>query len=430
MANPHHLPIMKTHFLLTAAIGAVFSMQPPTIQAADWSAYRGSNGDGISMEKLNLNWSDNPPRVIWKVPTNTGFSSFSVVGGKAFTQVVRNLNGAPREICVALDATTGKELWFADIAVGKGYSGGGKGDGPRSTPTVSEGMVYVLTPDLVLRALDAETGKLLWMHDLIKEYAAHNIGWNSAASPVIEGNLVFAMGGGPGQSLLAFNKKNGQVVWKTGTEEITHATPVLTTILGERQVIFFCQSGLVSVAPKDGKLLWKFPYPYKTATAASPVVCGDIVYCSAAYEVGGGACKITRQGLVFTAKPLWQTPGNNEVANHWSTPVCSKDGYLYGMYGHGKQNTGPLKCVEIATGKVKWVQPGFGQGNAIAAGGKILALADSGFLVVVEPIPTAYKELARYKAVAGKCWSTPAVSNGCIYVRSTEEGTCLNVSSP
>jgi len=421
---------MKHHILLPSLAGALFCLSTAMLQATDWAAYRGSNGDGISTEKLNLNWSVKPPKVIWKVPTNTGFSSFSVAGGKAFTQVVRDINGSAREICVALDAATGKELWFADIAVGKGYSGGGKGDGPRSTPVVSEGIVYVLTPDIVLRALDAETGKPLWMHDLIKEYAAHNIGWNSAASPVIDGNLVFAMGGGPDQSLLAFNKKNGQVVWKTGSEDITHATPVVTTILGERQVIFFCQSGLVSVAPKDGKVLWKFPYKYKTATAASPVVCGDIVYCSAGYEVGGGACKITRQGLEFTAKPLWQIPGNSEVANHWSTPVCSKDGYLFGMYGHGKQNVGPLKCVEIATGQVKWAQAGFGQGNAIAAGGKILALADNGDLVVVEPTPTAYKELARIKAVAGKCWSTPAVSNGRIYVRSTEEGTCLDVSAP
>ena len=105
------------------------------------------------------------------------------------------------------------------------------------------------------------------------------------------------------------------------------------------------------------------------------------------------------------------------------------DGHLYGMFSHNKQNVGPMKCVEIATGKVKWVQPGFGVGNAISAGGKILALTDGGDLVVVEPSPDAYKELARFKAVDGKCWSTPAVSNGCIYVRSTEEGTCIDVSA-
>ena len=264
------------------------------------------------------------------------------------------------------------------------------------------------------------------MHDLIKENGARNISWNSAASPVVDGDLVLVMGGGAGQSLLAFHVKTGELAWKGETEAITHATPVVTTILGERQVIFYCQSGLVALAVKDGKVLWKFPYKYKVSSAASPVVGGEVVFCSAGYGVGGGACKITKTGDTFAATPLWQTPGDTEVANHWSTPVC-KDGYLYGMFSF-KNNKGPLKCVELATGAVKWVQPGFGQGNVILADGKVLALAENGDLVVVEAAPAAYSEVGRVKAVEGKCWSTPAVSNGRIYVRSTQQGACLDVS--
>jgi len=415
---------MKKLRFLALALGMLL-FHPAAIPAADWPGYRGPNQDGISTEKLNLQWATNQPKTLWKVPVNTGFSSFAVGGGKAFTQVVRVLNNEPREICVALDATTGTEIWAADVAVGKGYGGGGPGDGPRSTPAVSDGVVLVLTPDLVLHALDAQTGKALWTHDLIKENGAKNIGRNSAASPVVDGDLVFVMGGGAGQSLLAFHKKTGQLVWKGETEAITHATPVVATILGERQVIFFCQSGLVALSVKDGKALWKFPFKYKVSTAASPVVSGDVVYCSAGYDVGGGACKVAKTGFTFTATQLWQTPGNTEVANHWSTPVC-KDGYLYGMFSFKSPGKGPLKCVQIATGAVKWVQPGFGQGNVVLADGKVLALADNGDLVVVEPTPEAYKEVGRIKAVEGKCWSTPAVSNGCIYVRSTQEGACLD----
>ncbi|MCX6966609.1 MAG: PQQ-like beta-propeller repeat protein, partial [Verrucomicrobia bacterium] len=373
-------------------------LNPVLMPAADWPGYRGPNQDGVSTEKLNLKWDAAPPKVLWKVPINTGFSSFAIGGGKAFTQVVRVLNNEPREICLALDAATGAELWAADVAVGKGYGGGGLGDGPRATPAISDGVVLVLTPNLVLHGLDAQNGKELWTHDLIKENAAKNIPWNSAASPIVDGDLVFVMGGGANQALLAFHKKTGQLVWKGETEAITHATPVVATIQGERQVIFFCQSGLVALSVKDGKVLWKFPYPYKTSTAASPVVSGDIVFCSAGYNVGGGACKITKNGDAFTATQLWQTPGNIEAANHWSTPVC-KDGYLYGMFSFKMPGKGPMKCVEIATGAVKWSQPGFGQGNVILADGKLLALADNGELVVVEPTPEAYKEVGRFKAV-------------------------------
>jgi len=100
---------------------AILPFLPPVAtQAADWPGYRGANQDGISTEKANLQWDFNKPKVLWKVPVNTGFSSFVVGGGKAFTQVVRVLNNEPRELCVALDAATGTELWAADVAVGKG----------------------------------------------------------------------------------------------------------------------------------------------------------------------------------------------------------------------------------------------------------------------------------------------------------------------
>ena len=93
-------------------------------------------------------------------------------------------------------------------------------------------------------------------------------------------------------------------------------------------------------------------------------------------------------------------------------------------------NTGraSFKCLELATGKIKWEQEGFGAGNVILVDGNLLALTDFGELVLVDGNPTKYKELARVKAVAGKCWSTPVVSGGRIYARSTKEAACLEVT--
>ena len=412
--------------VLSALLGITLILRTAGIPAADWPQYRGPNQDGVSTEKVNLNWDADGPRSVWKTPTNLGFSSFAVSGNTVFTQVVRDIKGAPREVCLALDAATGKERWFADIAVGEGYSGGGDGDGPRSTPTVSQGMVYLLTPDLVVHCLNARTGKRIWTRDLMKKHAGHNIGWNSAASVAVDGDLVFIGGGGPGQSLLGLNRKTGKVVWKGHDETITHSTPMVTTIHGQRQVIFFLTSGLLSVSTKDGTALWHFPFKFNVSTAISPVVSGDIVYCSAGYGVGGGACKITKKGDGFEANKLWVISGNKLVANHWSTPVC-REGYLYGMFCFKKFKTGPLKCVELATGKIMWEESGFGQGNVILVDDRLLALNDQGELVVVEAQPAAYKEIARTQAVKGKCWSTPALSNGRIYVRSVMEGACFDV---
>jgi outer membrane protein assembly factor BamB len=120
--------------------------------------------------------------------------------------------------------------------------------------------------------------------------------------------------------------------------------------------------------------------------------------------------------------------GDKPLANHWSTPVF-KDGYLYGMFQFKEYGSGPLKCVELATGKVKWSKPGFGPGNVILVGNNVLALSDAGELVVVEATPASYKESGRAKVVEGKCWSTPVLSNGHVYVRSTKEAACFDVSA-
>lgn len=412
---------MRSHSLAIVLLCTVPLISAALLCGADWPGYRGANQDGISPDTLS--WPSGGPKVAWKSPTPTGFSSFAVGGGKVFTQVVHD-KGGPREVCLALDAATGKELWTAEVGVGKGYSGGGEGDGPRSTPAYSDGMVYVYSPNMVLFCFDAASGKTVWSHDISKEHAGQNIQWRSAASPVVDGDLVFVYGGGAGQSLLAFHKKKGSVAWKSEDQTMTHAMPVTATIGGVRQVIFFCKSGLVSAAADSGKTLWKFPFDFKTSTAASPVVSGDIVYCSAGYDVGAAACKISKSGDKFTATQLWRTHGNKPVANHWSTPVI-KDGYLYGMFSFKEFGKGPVKCVELTTGKVKWEQAGFGAGNLILVGDKLLALADDGQVVIAEARPDAYKEVGRFKAVAGKCWSTPAWSDGCIFVRSTKEGACL-----
>ena len=267
--------------------------------------------------------------------------------------------------------------------------------------------VYVLNAGLILSCLNAEDGKTVWKKELTKEHGAKNITWQNAASPLLEGNLIFVCAGGANQSLLCFHKATGALVWKGQSDAMTHATPVAATILGHRQIIYFTQSGLVSVVPGTGDVLWRYSFPYRTSTAASPVVGGDIVFCSAGYGVGAGAVKITKDGNNFKATEIWRK--SNQLINHWSSSVYH-DGHLYGLFGFKQWEKVPLKCVDIATGEEKWSKDGFGQGGTILADGHLVTLAENGDLVVVEASPKAYNETARTKAVTGKCWNNAAVA--------------------
>lgn len=403
------------------------------VRAGDWPQYRGPNHDGSSPEKILLQWPTNGLREVWKQPMTAGFSTITVAGGKAFTLVTREIDGAKQEVCLGLDPDTGKELWAVPLGIAKYDGGGGSGtpdnsggDGPRSSASYDDGKVYVYSSRMVLRCLNAADGKEVWSSDLIADHGGKNIMWESAASPLVEGDLVYVACGAPGESLIAFNKQDGKVVWKGQDDGMTQSSPVAATILGERQIVFLTQKGLVSVLPKTGDVLWRLPFNFKSAAGASPVVSGDIVYCSITYNIGSRACKITKEDGKFTATQLWFKPGNS-LANHWSTPVVV-GGCLYGIFDQAKFGVAPLKCVDLATGEAKWTQSGFGMGGVTLVDGHLLVLSDAGDLVLIKPTPEAYTEISRDHVLAGKCWNCVSISNGRIYARSTKEGVCLDAS--
>lgn len=424
---PHPCPTliarMKLKSILLASVVSV-SVASATCQAEDWSQYRGPLGDGKSSEQIaSVGSQIGDLTVAWKAKTPLGFSSFAVGGDRAFTVVA--VDGT--ETVLALNASTGEELWRAAMGSSDyGHDGGNNGadgnrggDGPRSTPAISDGNVYVYDSHMVLHCLDAATGKPVWQHDIINGFAGRSIKWLNASSPVVDGDAVYIGGGGAGQSFLAFNKRDGQLIWKSGDETITHATPTLATIGGKKQLVFFVQSGLVGVEASTGEELWRTEFSFSVSTAASPVVSDNQVYCSAGYGVGAGLFEVQSNSKV---DEVWFKA--NELMNHWSTPIVH-DGHLYGIFEFKKYGRAPLQCVELATGEIKWKEYGFGPGNCILVGDKLVVLSDTGEVAIVAATPQGYQELGRSDVLDGKCWSTPAYSNGRIYVRSTEEAACI-----
>ncbi|MBU61979.1 MAG: alcohol dehydrogenase [Opitutae bacterium] len=424
-------PFKKNHILFTLALFGANALV-----AAEWNQYHGANSDKKAQETLaSAAWLNKASSQAWKTATPLGFSSFSVSGGRAFTLVGRtDEDGLKQEFCVALDVKTGKEVWSAkldrlDFGRGGGDSGasGNKGgDGPRSTPSAADGKVWVYDADMNLYCFDASNGKAIWEVSVVKEHSGVPIKWDNASAPLLEGKSVIVYGGGAGQTFLAFDRSTGKIIWKSGDETITHATPIAATIHGVRQILFFCVSGIISVDASTGKELWRQKFRFAVSTAASPIVAGDLVYCSAGYGVGAGLYKIAKKESSFSSTEIWRK--SNKLINHWSTPVYH-DGHLYGMFSFKKYGKGPLQCVEMKTGEVKWSEDGYGPGNVILAGDKLLALADNGELAVVSASPKGYEELARRKIITGKCWSTPVLSDGLVFARSTKEAVCISTRS-
>ena len=402
--------------------------------AGDWTQYRGPNFDGSSSEKLTISsWPQTEIEPLWKAPTRLGFSSLAVANSRVFTIVMENVDGVEREVCLALNHDTGIKLWSKILNIAK-YDGGGNsgaknnkgGDGPRTTPSSDGDLVFILDGRLTLHCLDAKNGDKKWTVNLVKKHNAQTIRWQNAATPIIDGDLIFVCGGGEKQSLLAINKTTGETVWSGESDQMTHASPIVTEIHGKRQVIFLTQDGMVACDTINGKVLWRAKHPFKISTAASPIVENNIVYCSAGYGVGAAAFKINYKSGQYSASQLWRKP--NKLMNHWSTPVCI-DGHLYGMFQFKEYGDGPLKCVNLKNGEIKWAKSGFGPGGVILVDGKLIATSDSGEVVISKASSEGYSELGRFKAIEGKCWTHGAFSNGQFYIRSTKESARFDLKA-
>ena len=410
-----------------------------TCAATDWPQFRGVNHDGISSDRIITNWSGTVTNPVWRVPVSNALCSLVVSGGRVYTQAIRNVGGQPREVCVALSATDGAELWATPLDDAS-YPHGGVGydDGPRSTPAVADGGVFVITSYLKVYRLDPVTGAEVWQKDLVALYGSVVIAWQNAASPLIANGLIYLNASTSANSLMALRTSDGSLAWRLQNEGLSHATPVLATIHGVPQVIFATQQGVISVNPSNGSMLWRasYPFSYSTSLAASPVVWDDVVFVvgGRAYGMASVAYQARLSNNVWTASRLWSS---NTVAAHWMTPICH-EGHLFGHFGvlNFDNANAELTCLDIRTGVVKWRQAGFGRAGAVLVNHQLVSLTERGELVLVKPDTNSYVELGRFRAIpsyfpdSNKCWNGPAVSDGKIFARSSAFVAAFDLSAP
>lgn len=429
------MPLLSLGLMLLSGAGA---------SGVEWPQYAGPNLDGSSPETIRTNWSEVPPRVLWRKAIGPGFSSITTGGGRLFTQAksAAVVSGA-REICRAFDAETGNNLWQVDVGSTQytdlsGYDD--RIDGPRSTPTVDGDFVYVLNSYLKLFCLRAATGAEVWSRDLRTELGSQIIAWQNAASPLIVGDLIFLNSNAGTQKLMALRKSDGGTVWRAENGTMTHATPTYAVIEGVPQIIFLTLSGLVSMVPETGGTLWKLPFgPSSTSTASSPVVSGNYVHATAAYGSGTWVARVVKSGDGFRATTNQVNRRGVDYQCHWSTGV-EHDGFVYSIPSPSSGQA-KLACFDPIGVTNRWAQSTVGSGpigfgSVIKAANTLVVMTENGELVLVEPNPKAFRQIASFKAFSQPqqlCWNRSTIANGRIYARNSalsSEILALDVAPP
>lgn len=372
---------------------------------ANWPQWRGPNRDGISKETgLLKEWPAEGPPLLWKATgAGRGFSSFSIANGRLFTMGLRG----DREFVIAFDVATGKEAWATPHG---GAFRNDRGDGPRGTPTVDGDRVYALGGNGDLSAIEARTGKIVWTKNILREFGGRNITWGISESPLIVGNKVLVNPGGTDASIVALNKSDGSVIWKSQSDKAGYSSAIPLQVNGGTQVVFFTSQRAVGLNLNDGKLLWEYARPSNNvANAATPIARGNRVFISSDYGTGGGVVEIKPDG---TAQELWFT---KDMRNHHSSSVLVGD-HLYGF------SSSILTAMKFDTGEVAWRDRSVGKGSLVFADGRLYLFSEKGVVGLAEATPTGYVERGRFSIQAGnlETWTHPVVAGGHLYLRDQD----------
>ncbi len=400
-----------------ALASAILLLGTGAAVADDWPQFRGQNRDGISRETGLLSpWPESGPRELWRVKLGTGFAGVAAVGERLYTMDSRG----EEELAVCLDAADGREVWRT--AVGALFREA-TGDGPRATPTVEGERLWTVGSHGRLVALGTAGGERLWSVDLRQRFATPMQVFGFAMMPVVVGEqMVIEAGGGDQHSIIALDKRSGELVWRTSVaSELAYSSPLHLRWRGGEQLLFLHQSDLVSLSPR-GEVLWSqtFGDPFLIKVAMPVFVPPDLVFVSASYDLGAMAMRMKQAGDgTVTAELAWQS---RVMRNHFSTSVAV-DGLIYGF------DNATLKCVDAASGEQLWAKrAGFGKGSLIYADGHLIVLSERGKLFLVVAGGAGYEQRGAVQIFSGRTWPPPTLADGRLYLRSTDEVVSLDLS--
>ena len=440
----------------------------------DWPIFLGPHGTGVSDETDLLDeWPAEGPPIVWQKRVGKGYSSPSVYGNR----LVVHHRQRDQDLIECLTADKGEPLWTyqyeTDYADPYGYN-----NGPRCSPVLTETRCYTFGAQGRLVCLDLNSGKRIWEHETAKKWKVPDHFFGAGCTPILEdGLLIVLVGGQPNSGVVAFNPETGEVIWEsvgkdtwddaetdqgrnyrwTGDEMIvSYSSPIVATIHGQKHLICLMRQGLVSLDPANGSPRFKYWFRarvHESVNAARPVVIGDMVFLSAAYETGAALIKVKPSGTEFDV--VWRD--KRGMSTHWSTPIY-RDGCIYGFSGR-HEGEAKLQCVELESGKLLWETNGysgspadlrvsstdgeivdgegkpvtfFGRGSKTAVDGKYIMLGERGILVLAKLDREQYHEISRatYKQIRYPAWASPVISRGRVYLRSEDNLICLDVAKP
>ncbi len=425
----------------------LFVSSAVVVRADDWPQWMGPRRDNVWRETGLVETLPAQPKIVWKKPIAGGYSGPAVATGKVYvTDFVTQSDikkdnfardastGTERILC--FDEADGKLIWSKERPETYSIS---YPAGPRSTPLIHDGKVYVQGAEGFLACFNANSGDVIWTKNVKEVYKTKAALWGYASQPLIDGNKLILLAGGPGTHCVALNKDSGEEIWRVGTtSEQGYSPPLMIQQAGIRQLVLTSPDSIYAVDPDTGKVLWTQPYGADNGSIImTPIHSGNYLF------VAGFSNKNLMLELATDkpeAKTLWRDQPKRALSPVNVQPFLM-DGKVYGL-----DQGGEFRCFEIPSGTIDWATPKPLGDRKVGSGtvflvrnnntNKFWMFAETGDLIIGELSPKGFTELSRMhvidptNAAFGRdvVWCAPAFANKRMYVRNDKELVSVNLA--
>lgn len=397
-------------FGLLALVVVALSSNSAVAQT-DWPQWGGPNRNfKSSATGIALSWPETGPRCLWSCALGEGFSSIAVESGRLYTMYRKG----EQEVVISMDAATGKTLWeySYDAPLPPEYDMS-NGPGPHATPLVAADRVYAAGATSKFHCMDKRTGKLLWSHDLIREFNGTVRVNGYSCSPLAYKNLVYMMVGGTGHALMAFDQKDGSVVWKKQDFKNSTSSPMIINVDGQDQLVAFMFAEIIGVDPATGELLWSHPHPVDFGLNTSQPVWGEdnLLFVSSGYNGGSRVIRLSRKDGKTQVEEVWT---HRLMRVHFGNCIRVGD-YIYGS--SGDFGPAPFTAIEVKTGQIVWRDRSLARASFLMVGDHFIILDEDGTLALARPTPEGLKVESKVELLKQQSWTIPSISGSRLFIR-------------
>jgi outer membrane protein assembly factor BamB len=420
----HRRKIMLRQFV---HLSAVILVSTALLSAAEWTVFRGPNGDNKSSDTgLKKKWDESGPKLLWTADfIGTGWSSVNIAGDRMYTS--GNVGDKSMVFCLDKD---GKKIWEKDN--GAAHLTDNRYPGTRGTPTIDGDVVYDASALGEVTCYDAKTGEKKWNRNLLTDYEASQPRWFLGHSAVVDGDNLICMVGSAKALTVALDKKTGKTVLEYANPAAAptgYTTPYFFEFEGIRVLTVMTNASVEGYEAKSAKHLFTIPWRNGTGTNCTmPIYKDGCLFISTGYGLGSKMFKLSKKedGTIET-KEEWFKP---ELDNEHGGVILVGD-YVYGSSHQNRR--GSWIAINFATGEIGYVARvnDIGQGSLCYADGLLYILSeDNKTVILAKPEPKEFVELSRFELpneAPGKSWAHPVVLDGRLYLRHGQYLYCYDV---